>query len=151
MVTVKHYEVARVEYDAYRTDLEYYRETAAKAPSSAAKLAEVEQSFELKKGEFEKLRSDVQIKLKFLDENRVKVMQKQLLLFHNAVGAYFSGNQTALESMMKQFSIKVSLPHLPLRAFLSIDISGQISKQPSCCLGSTANLAFIIIDMIFKL
>ena len=110
MVTVKHYEVARVEYDAYRTDLEYYRETAAKTPSSAAKLADVEQSFELKKAEFEKLRSDVQIKLKFLDENRVKVMQKQLLLFHNAVGAYFSGNQTALESMMKQFSIKVSHP-----------------------------------------
>ena len=25
MVTVKQYEVARVEYDAYRTDLEYYR------------------------------------------------------------------------------------------------------------------------------
>jgi len=111
MVTVKHYEVARVEYDAYRTDLEYYRETAAKTPSSAAKLAEVEQSFELKKTEFEKLRSDVQIKLKFLDENRVKVMQKQLLLFHNAVGAYFSGNQTALEAMMKQFSIKVKSPN----------------------------------------
>ena len=52
----------------------------------------------------------MQIKLKFLDENRVKVMQKQLLLFHSAVGAYFSGNQTALESMMKQFLIKVSLP-----------------------------------------
>ena len=108
MVTVKHYEVARVEYDAYRTDLEYYKETAAKTPSTAVKVAEVEQSFDLKKNEFEKLRSDVQIKLKFLDENRVKVMQKQLLLFHNAVGAYFSGNQTALESIMKQFSIKVS-------------------------------------------
>ena len=32
---------------------------------------------------------------------------KQLLLFHNAVSAYFSGNQSALESTMKQFSIKV--------------------------------------------
>ena len=41
--------------------------------------------FNNKKAEFEKLRSDVQIKLKFLDENRVKVMQKQLLLFHTAV------------------------------------------------------------------
>ena len=30
-------------------------------------------SFNNKKAEFEKLRSDVQIKLKFLDENRVKV------------------------------------------------------------------------------
>ena len=35
-------------------------------------------------------------------------MQSQLLLFHNAVAAYFSGNQTALEATMKQFSIKVT-------------------------------------------
>ena len=38
---------------------------------------------------------------------QVKVMQKQLLLFHNAVSAYFSGNQTSLEATMKQFAIKV--------------------------------------------
>ena len=108
MVTVKQYEVARVEYDAYRTDLEYYKE-AAKSPANVAKLSDTEANFVVKKTEFEKLRSDVQIKLKFLDENRVKVMQNQLLLFHNAVAAYFSGNQTALEATMKQFSIKVTL------------------------------------------
>ena len=107
MVTVKQYEVARVEYDAYRTDLEYYRE-AAKSPANVSKLSDTEANFVVKKTEFEKLRSDVQIKLKFLDENRVKVMQNQLLLFHNAVAAYFSGNQTALEATMKQFSIKVT-------------------------------------------
>ena len=39
-------------------------------------------------------------------------MHKQLLLLHNAVSAYFSGNQTALESTMKQFSIKVKTPNL---------------------------------------
>ena len=98
------------------------------------KQAETLASFNNKKAEFEKLRSDVQIKLKFLDENRVKVtslyhvssytresdkqkrerirefpqvMQKQLLLFHNAVAGYFSGNQTALDATMKQFAIKV--------------------------------------------
>lgn len=38
-------------------------------------------------------------------------MHKQLLLLHNAVSAYFSGNQTALESTMKQFSIKVKTPN----------------------------------------
>ena len=135
MVTVKHYEVARVEYDAYRTDLEYYKETAAKSPASAAKVGEVEQSFDLKRNEFEKLRSDVQIKLKFLDENRVKVMQKQLLLFHNAVGAYFSGNQTALESIMKQFSIKVTdLPQSSLD--LTRHVSGEVSGQSAASLGS---------------
>ena len=41
MVTVKHYEVARVEYDAYRTDLEYYKETAAKSPACAACLGQL--------------------------------------------------------------------------------------------------------------
>ena len=91
----------------YRTDLEYYKDVAARSPANVAKLSETEASFIAKKTEFEKLRSDVQIKLKFLDENRVKVMQHQLLLFHNAVAAYFSGNQTALEATMKQFSIKV--------------------------------------------
>ena len=35
------------------------------------KLGETESSFNAKKNEFEKLRSNVQIKLKFLDENRV--------------------------------------------------------------------------------
>ena len=35
------------------------------------KLVETESNFSEKKKEFEKLRSDVQIKLKFLDENRV--------------------------------------------------------------------------------
>ena len=38
---------------------------------------------------------------------QVGVMQKQLLLFHTAVSAHFSGKQTALEATMKQFAIKV--------------------------------------------
>lgn len=34
-------------------------------------------------------------------------MHKQLVLLHNAVSAYFSGNAVALESTLKQFNIKV--------------------------------------------
>ncbi len=37
-----------------------------------AKQKETEEMFQKQKLEFEKLRSDVQIKLKFLDENRVR-------------------------------------------------------------------------------
>jgi len=70
--TVRQYEVSRVEYDAYRSDLEYYA-TAPKTEVNQLKQAETLASFNNKKAEFEKLRSDVQIKLKFLDENRVKV------------------------------------------------------------------------------
>lgn len=37
-------------------------------------------------------------------------MQKQLILFHNAMAAYLSGNNTGLEATMKQFSIKLTKP-----------------------------------------
>jgi len=110
IATVKQYEIARTEYDAYRSDLEYYN-SAPKTEINLAKKTETEDVFNRQKLEFERLRSDVQIKLKFLDENRVKVMHKQLLLLHNAVSAYFSGNQQALEATMKQFSINVKSPN----------------------------------------
>ena len=51
-----------------------------------------------------------------------QVMQKQLLLFHNAVAGYFSGNQTALDATMKQFAIKVLI-------FLSIILSLRVSRK----------------------
>lgn len=35
-------------------------------------------------------------------------MHKQLVLFHNAVAAYFSGNASALEGTIKQFNVKVN-------------------------------------------
>ena len=38
-------------------------------------------------------------------------MHKQLLLFHNAIAAYFSGNEKALEATMQQFSIKIKTPN----------------------------------------
>ena len=119
------YETSRIEYDAYRTDLEFYS-SARDTEVNQLRLAETQLRFNEKKIEFEKLRSDVQIKLKFLDDNRVKhltifrilikiflmkvkVMAKQLLLFHNAVSAYFSGNQEALEESMKDFASKVQM------------------------------------------
>ena len=37
-------------------------------------------------------------------------MQKQLILFNNAISAYFSGNKQALEATMKQFNIKITQP-----------------------------------------
>jgi hypothetical protein len=35
-------------------------------------------------------------------------MHKQLLLFHNAIAAYFSGNSTLLEATIKQFSVSIA-------------------------------------------
>ncbi|GAB6023894.1 Arfaptin-2 [Chamberlinius hualienensis] len=110
LLTVKLYENARVEYDAYRTDLELLTQ-ASMSESNIAKLDEANRNFAVHKERFDRLRQDVAIKMKFLDENKVKVMHKQLLLFHNAVSAYFSGNQQALEATLKQFNIKLKTPN----------------------------------------
>ena len=61
----------RVEYDAYRSDLEFYA-TAPKTEVNQNGQRETQEKFERQKEDFEKLRSDVQIKLKFLDKNRVR-------------------------------------------------------------------------------
>ncbi|CAG7833150.1 unnamed protein product [Allacma fusca] len=107
IITIRQYENSRIEYDAYRSDLELLLQVP-KSDSTAAKIEESQRNFNLYKVTYEKLRDDVNIKLQFLDENRIKVMHKQLLLFHNAISAYFSGNQQSLEATLKQFSIKDS-------------------------------------------
>lgn len=110
LLTVKLYESARIEYDAYRSDLEMLSQQP-RSEISSIKLEEAQRNFNGHKAHYDRLRADVAIKLKFLEENKVKVMHKQLLLFHNAVSAYFSGNQTALEATLKQFSIKLRSPN----------------------------------------
>jgi hypothetical protein len=56
-------------------------------------------------------------------------MQKQLLLFHNAVSAYFSGNQSALEATMKQFAIKVEMPMLTVAISLKQCVAGFLNPS----------------------
>lgn len=121
--TVKQYETARIEYDAYRNEMEIMNPSITTQPSAgavippnnglgdpaAARALDTQANFSMHKEKFEKLRSDVTIKLKFLDENKIKVMHKQLLLFHNAISAYFSGNQSALDATLKQFNIKLKV------------------------------------------
>uniref|UniRef100_A0A8C2K1V2 ADP-ribosylation factor interacting protein 2b n=1 Tax=Cyprinus carpio TaxID=7962 RepID=A0A8C2K1V2_CYPCA len=109
LMTIKMYENARLEFDAYRADLEELN----MGPRDAVTMARIEaaqQQYQIHKDKYERLRSDVSIKLKFLEENKVKVMHKQLLLFHNAISAYFAGNQQQLEQTLKQFNIKLKPP-----------------------------------------
>jgi len=68
-------------------------------------IKNLEQELLVYKQKYEKLKSDVLIKTKFLDENRIKVMRKQLVLFQSAMSAYYSNNSNALEEIMKQFNI----------------------------------------------
>uniref|UniRef100_A0A8C2AUF8 ADP-ribosylation factor interacting protein 2a n=1 Tax=Cyprinus carpio TaxID=7962 RepID=A0A8C2AUF8_CYPCA len=76
LMTLRMYENARLEFAAYITDLEDL--------SMGLRGAEALVRIEI---------AQQHIKLKFFEENKVKVMHKQLLLFYNAVAAYFTGNQ----------------------------------------------------------
>ncbi|KRY31024.1 Arfaptin-1 [Trichinella spiralis] len=105
MLTVRHFEMARLEYDAYRNDLEELKQMTVRPLDFASKLLEAEQQYAKHQAKYEQLRSDVEIKMQLLAENKVKVMKKQLLLFQNTVAAYFCGNREALEMGLKQFSI----------------------------------------------
>ncbi|XP_033372281.1 arfaptin-2 isoform X5 [Parus major] len=109
LMTVKQYETARLEYDAYRTDLEELS-MGPRDAGAVSRLDTAQSQFQSHKDKYEKLRADVAIKLKFLEENKIKVMHKQLLLFHNAISAYFAGNQQQLEQTLKQFNIKLKTP-----------------------------------------
>ncbi|XP_042270324.1 arfaptin-2-like isoform X2 [Thunnus albacares] len=109
LMTIKHYENARLEFDAYRSDLE----ELSLGPRDAAAMVRIDMAqndYQLHRDKYERLRSDVTIKLKFLEENKVKVMHKQLLLFHNAISAYFAGNQQQLEQTLIQFNVKLKPP-----------------------------------------
>uniref|UniRef100_A0A8D0B6M4 ARF interacting protein 2 n=1 Tax=Salvator merianae TaxID=96440 RepID=A0A8D0B6M4_SALMN len=109
LMTIKHYETARLEYDAYRTDLEELN-LGPRDAGTLCRLDAAQANFQAHRAKYEKLRADVAVKLKFLEENKVKVMHKQLLLFHNAISAYFAGNQQQLEQTLKQFNIKLKTP-----------------------------------------
>lgn len=64
--------LSRLEFDAYRSDLE----ELSVGPKDAAAIARIDaaqQQYQVQKEKYERLRSDVIIKLKFLEENKVCV------------------------------------------------------------------------------
>ena len=118
---MREYQKSRVEFDAYRTDLEKLQalQGTQNVPKDLdQKLETSTASFIQRKETLDKFREALIIKLKLLDENRHKVsecqihlfycqfqvMSKQLLLLHNGVSAYFAGNQQALAGAVQEFS-----------------------------------------------
>ena len=70
IMTVKAYESARIEYDAYRTDLES-TQAGPRTAVTAVKAEEAQQQYNMQKEKFDRLRGDLAIKLRFLEENKV--------------------------------------------------------------------------------
>lgn len=76
LLTIRQYELARVEYDAYRVDLEQQRTGSGGSADSAPPQQkysndEIQKKYEKCKEQYEKLRSDIIVKMQFLEENRV--------------------------------------------------------------------------------
>lgn len=72
--------LSRLEFDAYRSDLE----ELSLGPRDAAAMVRIEMSqhdYQVHRDKYERLRSDVTIKLKFLEENKVCKKKKKIHAF----------------------------------------------------------------------
>jgi len=75
-----------VEFDAYRLDLEGLN-GAPRDLENMLKLERAQQRYQTHKDKFERLGADVAIKMKFLDENRVSLLN-YLLTSKGTVSGY---------------------------------------------------------------
>lgn len=66
-----------MEYDAYRTDLEELN-LGPRDENATLKIQQSEQQFQVHREKYERMRNDLSVKLKFLEEN--KVVQPLVLL-----------------------------------------------------------------------
>eukprot|EP00800_Vazella_pourtalesii_P015028 TRINITY_DN3971_c0_g1_i1.p1 TRINITY_DN3971_c0_g1~~TRINITY_DN3971_c0_g1_i1.p1 ORF type:complete len:347 (-),score=73.27 TRINITY_DN3971_c0_g1_i1:174-1172(-) len=100
--TIRQYENARVLYDACRGDLDVAElaQTQGKTVSKV-KLDSLQMELEKAREKFEKLKHDVTVKAKLLEENRLKVMTQQLRLLSKAFNAYFAGCYTDIEPILE--------------------------------------------------
>ncbi|XP_014874849.1 arfaptin-1-like isoform X2 [Poecilia latipinna] len=101
MINAKQYEAARIEYDAYRVDLEELN-MGPRDAITLPKLEQAQKTFQGQRERYEKVRDDLSVKVKLLEENRVKVLHNQLWLLHSAVAAHCLSCHSFLEKNMQQ-------------------------------------------------
>ncbi|CAH8832427.1 unnamed protein product [Trichobilharzia szidati] len=126
--TVANMHSARVEYDAYRNEAQQLKNkkpvngnntcdnpttTGIFMPRNEIVNNQVHDDGRIQSGleaayeRYTELKKVVCCKLEFLQDNRLRVMQHQLVLLHNATSAFFSGNNQQLEQILCQYKIKL--------------------------------------------
>lgn len=73
LLSLKCLPAPRIEYDAYRTDLEDLN-LGPRDASTMPKIELSQRQFQIHRDKYERMRNDVSIKLKFLEENKVKAL-----------------------------------------------------------------------------
>lgn len=101
MINTKQYEAVRIEYDAYRVDLEELN-LGPRDPVTVPKLEQAQRNFQEQRERYQRSRDDLSVKLKLLEENKVKVLHNQLWLLHNAVASHCLNCHHFLQNNMLQ-------------------------------------------------
>lgn len=128
LAQVPNYKSVRLEYDAYRNKLERVKKTtegtAAAYRQEMIKYAEDEFKPRLEK--FMAVRREMLIRVRFLEQNEVSAMRKQLVLLQNAMCAFFSGDNDTMRKCLKDFHIRVpKVLHDPVLSRSAAEAMGE--------------------------
>uniref|UniRef100_A0A914L3B1 AH domain-containing protein n=2 Tax=Meloidogyne incognita group TaxID=654580 RepID=A0A914L3B1_MELIC len=94
-LTIESHNQARLEFDVGRKELQAAREN----PNSTAQtIAVLEEQCNQQRAKYEQLKEDVRAKLVLLEENRCKVMRKQILALHKSFGQFHLNCSQAVEN-----------------------------------------------------
>ncbi|XP_061566077.1 arfaptin-1-like [Cololabis saira] len=101
MINARQYETARMEYDAYRVDLEELN-LGPRDAATLPRLEDAQSSFQGQRDRYQQVRDDLSVKVRLLEENRVKVLHNQLWLLQSAVAANSLSCHSFLERNLQE-------------------------------------------------
>lgn len=117
MINAKQYEASRIEYDAYRVDLEELN-LKPRDDITLPKLEQAQTVFQSQREKYLKIRDDLSVKVKLLEENKVKVLHNQLWLLHSAVAANSLSCHRFLQQNIQQAGEDFSHPSVDAPSWL---------------------------------
>ncbi|XP_076023785.1 arfaptin-1-like [Genypterus blacodes] len=120
MINTKQYEAIRIQYDAYRVDLEELN-MGPRDAITLPKLEQAQRDFQVQRERYQKIRDDLSVKLKLLEENKVKVLHKELWLLHSAVASNSSSCYEFLVQNVRQGDECLSNPSVDAPSWLEED------------------------------
>lgn len=121
VMTVKQYQRHRMEYDAYRCDLEELN-LGPRDASTHVKLERAERSFQNHRSRYVQSRDQLSVKLQLLGDNKVKVLKRQLLLLQTAGSAHNGSCHQLLQEQLQDTGMQPdSCPALDSLSWLETD------------------------------
>ncbi|KAM3590100.1 uncharacterized protein V6R79_003909 [Siganus canaliculatus] len=117
MINAKQYEAARVQYDAYRVDLEELN-MGPRDDVTLPKLERAQKEFQGERERYEKIRDDLSVKVKLLQENKVKVLHNHLWLFYAAHASHSLSCYDFLEQNLRKAQENLRDPTLNAPSWL---------------------------------